>query len=78
MYLVTITTEMFYIKHMVTNFGLNTWAFVFLYNIMLSLMMALLFWFVTFFFCFGCTFGQLFRTWHFLCSVFVLRIWVSY
>lgn len=30
-YLVTITTEMVYIKHMVTNLGLNTWGFV-LYN----------------------------------------------
>ncbi|XP_009371478.2 GDP-fucose transporter 1-like [Pyrus x bretschneideri] len=38
-YLVTITTEMVYIKHMVTNLGLNTWGFV-LYNNLLSLMMA--------------------------------------
>ncbi|XP_077225555.1 GDP-fucose transporter 1-like [Tasmannia lanceolata] len=38
-YLVTITTEMVYIKHMVTNLGLNTWGFVF-YNNLLSLMMA--------------------------------------
>lgn len=45
-YLVTITTEMVYIKHMVTNLGLNTWGFVF-YNNLLSLMMAPLFWFVT-------------------------------
>ncbi|KAF6167258.1 hypothetical protein GIB67_043119 [Kingdonia uniflora] len=45
-YLVTITTEMVYIKHMVTNLGLNTWGFV-LYNNLLSLMMAPLFWFVT-------------------------------
>jgi hypothetical protein len=38
-YLVTITTEMVYIKHMVTNLGLNTWGFV-LYNNLLSLLMA--------------------------------------
>lgn len=45
-YLVTITTEMVYIKHMVTNLGLNTWGFV-LYNNLLSLMMAPFFWVVT-------------------------------
>nr|XP_043626380.1 GDP-fucose transporter 1 [Erigeron canadensis] len=45
-YLVTITTEMVYIKHMVTNLGLNTWGFVY-YNNLLSLMMAPLFWFIT-------------------------------
>lgn len=45
-YLVTITTEMVYIKHMVTNLGLNTWGFV-LYNNLLSLMMAPIFWFLT-------------------------------
>ncbi|TXG61326.1 hypothetical protein EZV62_012689 [Acer yangbiense] len=45
-YLVTITTEMVYIKHMVTNLGLNTWGFVF-YNNLLSLMMSPLFWFLT-------------------------------
>ncbi|GAB4828329.1 GDP-fucose transporter 1 [Ancistrocladus abbreviatus] len=45
-YLVTITTEMVYIKHMVTNLGLNTWGFV-LYNNLLSLMMAPLFWVIT-------------------------------
>ncbi|GAB2210527.1 hypothetical protein Droror1_Dr00015794 [Drosera rotundifolia] len=45
-YLVTITTEMVYIKHMVTNLGLNTWGFV-LYNNLLSLMMAPLFWIAT-------------------------------
>lgn len=45
-YLVTITTEMVYIKHMVTNLGLNTWGFVF-YNNLLSLMMAPVFWIVT-------------------------------
>ncbi|KAK6159843.1 hypothetical protein DH2020_003224 [Rehmannia glutinosa] len=45
-YLVTITTEMVYIKHMVTNLGLNTWGFVF-YNNLLSLMMAPLFWVIT-------------------------------
>ncbi|XP_043696104.1 GDP-fucose transporter 1-like [Telopea speciosissima] len=45
-YLITITTEMVYIKHMVTNLGLNTWGFVF-YNNLLSLMMAPLFWVLT-------------------------------
>ncbi|KAK9149742.1 hypothetical protein Scep_008499 [Stephania cephalantha] len=45
-YLVTITTEMVYIKHMVTNLGLNTWGFV-LYNNLLSLMMAPFFCFLT-------------------------------
>ncbi|KAK1282293.1 GDP-mannose transporter GONST4 [Acorus calamus] len=45
-YLVTITTEMVYIKHMVTNLGLNTWGFVF-YNNLLSLMIAPLFWVLT-------------------------------
>ncbi|KAL6561187.1 GDP-fucose transporter 1 [Orobanche minor] len=45
-YLVTITTEMVYIKHMVTNLGLNTWGFVF-YNNLLSLMMAPLFWVIS-------------------------------
>lgn len=45
-YLVTITTEMVYIKHMVTNLGLNTWGFV-LYNNLLSLMLAPLFWIAT-------------------------------
>nr|XP_029118929.1 GDP-fucose transporter 1 isoform X3 [Elaeis guineensis] len=45
-YLVTITTEMVYIKHMVMNLGLNTWGFV-LYNNLLSLMMAPVFWFLT-------------------------------
>ncbi|KAL2929409.1 GDP-fucose transporter 1 [Bienertia sinuspersici] len=45
-YLVTITTEMVYIKHMVTNLGLNTWGFVF-YNNLLSLMMAPVFWIIT-------------------------------
>lgn len=45
-YLVTITTEMVYIKHMVTNLGLNTWGFV-LYNNLLSLMMAPVLWFLT-------------------------------
>lgn len=45
-YLVTITTEMVYIKHMVTNLGLNTWGFVF-YNNLLSLMMAPPFWLIT-------------------------------
>ncbi|MED6110019.1 GDP-fucose transporter 1 [Stylosanthes scabra] len=45
-YLVTITTEMVYIKHMVMNLGLNTWGFV-LYNNLLSLMIAPFFWFLT-------------------------------
>ncbi|CBI28141.3 unnamed protein product, partial [Vitis vinifera] len=45
-YLVTITSEMVYIKHMVTNLGLNTWGFVF-YNNLLSLMMAPVFWVLT-------------------------------
>uniref|UniRef100_J3MWG7 Sugar phosphate transporter domain-containing protein n=2 Tax=Oryza brachyantha TaxID=4533 RepID=J3MWG7_ORYBR len=45
-YLVVITTEMVYIKHIVTNLGLNTWGFV-LYNNLLSLMMAPIFWFLT-------------------------------
>ncbi|CAH9094551.1 unnamed protein product [Cuscuta epithymum] len=45
-YLVTITTEMVYIKHMVTNLGLNTWGFV-LYNNLLSLMMVPLFMIIT-------------------------------
>ncbi|KAF7099736.1 hypothetical protein CFC21_101335 [Triticum aestivum] len=38
-YLITITTEMVYIKHMVTNLGLSIWGFV-LYNNLLSLLMA--------------------------------------
>ncbi|KQJ89814.1 hypothetical protein BRADI_4g27870v3 [Brachypodium distachyon] len=45
-YLVTITAEMVYIKHIVTNLGLNTWGFV-LYNNLLSLMMSPIFWFLT-------------------------------
>ncbi|CAH1426424.1 unnamed protein product [Lactuca virosa] len=45
-YLITITTEMVYIKHMVTNLGLNTWGFVY-YNNLLSLMMAPFFWIMT-------------------------------
>lgn len=45
-YLVTITTEMVYIKHMVTNLGLNTWGFV-LYNNLLSLIISPFFWFLT-------------------------------
>ncbi|KFK26247.1 hypothetical protein AALP_AA8G222200 [Arabis alpina] len=45
-YLVTITTEMVYIKHMVSNLGLNTWGYV-LYNNLLSLMIAPIFWFLT-------------------------------
>ncbi|XP_068645494.1 GDP-fucose transporter 1 [Aristolochia californica] len=45
-YLITITTEMVYIKHMVTNLGLNTWGFV-LYNNLLSLMIAPVFWVLT-------------------------------
>ncbi|OWM65988.1 GDP-fucose transporter 1 [Punica granatum] len=45
-YLITITTEMVYIKHMVMSLGLNTWGFV-LYNNLLSLMMAPVFWILT-------------------------------
>lgn len=45
-YLVMITTEMVYIKHTVTNLGLNTWGFV-LYNNLLALMMAPLSWIIT-------------------------------
>lgn len=45
-YLITITTEMVYIKHMVSNLGLNTWGFV-IYNNLLSLMMAPVFWLLT-------------------------------
>ncbi|XP_013618250.1 PREDICTED: GDP-mannose transporter GONST4-like [Brassica oleracea var. oleracea] len=45
-YLVTITTEMVYIKHMVSSLDLNTWGFV-LYNNLLSLMIAPVFWFLT-------------------------------
>lgn len=45
-YLVTITTEMVYIKHMVTNLGLNTWGFV-LYNNLLSLIISPFFWVLT-------------------------------
>ncbi|XP_050214590.1 GDP-fucose transporter 1 [Mercurialis annua] len=45
-YLVTITSEMVYIKHIVSNVGLNTWGLVF-YNNLLSLMMAPLFWVLT-------------------------------
>ncbi|KAI4380051.1 hypothetical protein MLD38_006280 [Melastoma candidum] len=45
-YLITITTEMVYIKHMVMNLGLNTWGFV-LYNNLLSLMLSPIFWVIT-------------------------------
>ncbi|KAH8482260.1 hypothetical protein Peur_068211 [Populus x canadensis] len=45
-YLVTITSEMVYIKHIVSNIGLNTWGLVY-YNNLLSLMMAPLFWILT-------------------------------
>jgi hypothetical protein len=45
-YLVTITTEMVYIKHIVTSLGLNTWGYV-LYNNLLSLMISPIFWFLT-------------------------------
>ncbi|RWW66661.1 hypothetical protein BHE74_00025946 [Ensete ventricosum] len=45
-YLVTITTEMVYIKHMVTHLGLNTWGFV-LYNNLISLLMSPVFWIAT-------------------------------
>lgn len=45
-YLVTITSEMVYIKHIVSNIGLNTWGLV-LYNNLLSLMIAPVFWVIT-------------------------------
>ncbi|CAM0950952.1 unnamed protein product [Alopecurus aequalis] len=45
-YLVTITTEMVYIKHIVTSLGLNTWGYV-LYNNLLSLMISPIFWVLT-------------------------------
>ncbi|KAG7555890.1 Sugar phosphate transporter domain [Arabidopsis suecica] len=45
-YLVTITTEMVYIKHMVSSIKLNIWGLV-LYNNLLSLMIAPIFWFLT-------------------------------
>eukprot|EP00249_Psilotum_nudum_P011711 c23340_g3_i1 orf=239-1276(+) len=45
-YLVTITSEMVYIKHMVTHLGLNTWGLV-LYNNLLSLMLAPIFCIIT-------------------------------
>ncbi|CAN0900834.1 GDP-fucose transporter 1 [Linum grandiflorum] len=38
-YLVTITSEMVYIKHIVSNIGLNTWGLVF-YNNLLSLLIS--------------------------------------
>ncbi|KAJ3692672.1 hypothetical protein LUZ60_011767 [Juncus effusus] len=45
-YLVTITTEMVYIKHIVSNLGLNTWGYV-LYNNFLSLVLSPIFWILT-------------------------------
>ncbi|KDP32343.1 hypothetical protein JCGZ_13268 [Jatropha curcas] len=45
-YLVTITSEMVYIKHIVSSIGLNTWGLVF-YNNLLSLMIAPVFWILT-------------------------------
>ncbi|KAJ8750434.1 hypothetical protein K2173_015573 [Erythroxylum novogranatense] len=45
-YLVTIVTEMVYIKHIVSTIGLNTWGLV-LYNNLLSLMIAPVFWILT-------------------------------
>ncbi|KAK9071324.1 hypothetical protein SSX86_009892 [Deinandra increscens subsp. villosa] len=45
-YLITITTEMVYVKHVVTNVKLSTWGFVY-YNNLLSLMMAPVFWVVS-------------------------------
>ena len=45
-YLITITFEMVYIKHVVSSFGLNTWGLV-LYNNFLSLMLAPFFWYLT-------------------------------
>ncbi|KAL2653194.1 hypothetical protein R1flu_021322 [Riccia fluitans] len=45
-YLVVIATEMVYVKHMVTNLGLNTWGFVY-YNNLLSLTLAPFFFMIT-------------------------------
>lgn len=41
-YLITITTEMVYIKHIVSSLGLNTWGYV-LYNNFISLVLSPLF-----------------------------------
>eukprot|EP00250_Pteridium_aquilinum_P004567 c14772_g1_i1 orf=344-1384(-) len=38
-YLITITTEMVYIKHIVSSLGLNTWGYV-LYNNLISLLIS--------------------------------------
>ena len=45
-YLITITTEMVYIKHIVSNLGLNTWGFV-LYNNFISLLISPFFCIIT-------------------------------
>lgn len=45
-YLAVISTEMVYIKHMVTNLGLNIWGFVY-YNNLLSLIIAPFFFVIT-------------------------------
>ncbi|CAL1359358.1 unnamed protein product [Linum trigynum] len=45
-YLVTIVSEMVYIKHIVSNIGLNTWGLV-LYNNLLSLLISPVFWVLT-------------------------------
>ncbi|CAN0879704.1 Calcium-dependent protein kinase 13 [Linum grandiflorum] len=45
-YLVTITSEMVYIKHIVSSIGLNTWGLV-LYNNLLSLIISPVFWILT-------------------------------
>ncbi|KAH7279336.1 hypothetical protein KP509_37G015200 [Ceratopteris richardii] len=45
-YLITITTEMVYIKHIVSSLGLNTWGFV-LYNNFISLLISPIFFIIT-------------------------------
>ncbi|CAI0389743.1 unnamed protein product [Linum tenue] len=45
-YLVTIVSEMVYIKHIVSSIGLNTWGLV-LYNNLLSLLISPVFWVLT-------------------------------
>ncbi|KAI5083333.1 hypothetical protein GOP47_0003076 [Adiantum capillus-veneris] len=45
-YLITITTEMVYIKHIVSSLGLNTWGYV-LYNNFISLLLSPFFCIVT-------------------------------
>eukprot|EP00271_Cylindrocystis_brebissonii_P016462 TRINITY_DN4004_c1_g2_i1.p1 TRINITY_DN4004_c1_g2~~TRINITY_DN4004_c1_g2_i1.p1 ORF type:complete len:394 (+),score=38.30 TRINITY_DN4004_c1_g2_i1:305-1486(+) len=45
-YLAVITFEMVYVKHIVTNLGLNTWGFVY-YNNIMSLALSPLFWLIS-------------------------------